>query len=572
MTAYVLLFVKKLKKSNPPLSDLVCQAETLWTTEAQLSLKASRHFDHWKRQWSLFLDHTGVWRCGGRLHNAQISYATKFPAILPNDHHFTTLVIDRAHKRVFHNGVKETLTEIRSRYWIPRGRAVVRQFIFRCTLCHRFESQAYKAPTPPLPPIRVQTEPPFTYTGVDFAGPLYVKTNDPIPNSDKVWICLYTCCVTRAVHLDLVPNLSTHTFLYSFRRFAARRGLPRRMISDNGKTFKAAAKTLKVIMTDEKVVAQLAERRVEWTFNIKRAPWWGGVFERLVRLTKRCLRKMIGKTKLRHDELLTLLVEVEAIVNSRPLTFVSPNDLEDPLTPSHLLTGCRLLSLPDNRDYEQETDKTFTTNSETLNKRMVLMNRLLQLFWKRWRLEYLLELRTAHVPWGPASSGHKTIAEGDVVIVHDEQEKRGFWKIGLVLELLPGRDGEVWGAVIGVYSGGKCKLLRRPVQRLYPLETSNSDLFGNERSESSVANKRSKDMTDDSVTSSNITTDIEGVHNSKGEIDNEIEMPRELSGSKSTKSTEKSNLSSLESTRQRTSRAAAREARDRIVAQTMSGI
>ena len=146
--------------------------------------------------------------------------------------------------------------------------------------------------------------------------------------------------------------------------------------------------------------------------------------------------------------------------------------------------------------------------------------------------------------------------------------------MGLVLELIPGRDGEVRGAVIRVYSGGKCKLLRRPVQRLYPLETSNSDLFGNGWSESSVADKGSKDMTDDSVTSSNTPTDIdiEGVHNLKGEIDNEIEMPREPSGSKSTKSTEKSNLSLLELTRQRTSRAAAREARDRIVAQTMSGI
>ena len=173
------------------------------------------------------------------------------------------------------------------------------------------------------------------------------------------------------------------------------------MISDNGKTFKATAKTLKVIMTDAKVVAQLAERRVEWTFNIERAPWRGSVYERLVCSTKRCLRKMIGKTKLRHDKLLTLLVEeVEAIVNSRPLTFVSPNDLEELLTPSHVLTGRRLLSLPDNRDYEQETDKTFTTSSETLNKRMVLMNRLLQLFWKRWRSEYLLELCKAHTPRG----------------------------------------------------------------------------------------------------------------------------------------------------------------------------
>ena len=156
--------------------------------------------------------------------------------------------------------------------------------------------------------------------------------------------------------------------------------------------------------------------------------------------------------------------------------------------------------------------------------------------------------------------------------MHDEQEKRGFWKMGRVIELIQGRDGEVRGAVIRVYFGGKCKLLRRHVQCLYLLETNNSDLFRNGRSKPSVADKESEDMTDDSVATSNTPTEIEIVHNSKGEIDGEIEVSQEHSDSESTESTEKSNLSSLESTWQRTSTAAAREACDRIVAQTMNGI
>ena len=145
----------------------------------------------------------------------------------------------------------------------------------------------------------------------------------------KVWICLYTCCVVRAIHLDLVPDQTTPAFLRSFRRYVARRGVPRQVVSDNGKTFKAAAKAL---------------RDVKWVFNIPKAPWWGGVFERLVRCIKRCLRKMVGQAKLSADELLTVLLEVEMVLNSRPLTVVSAEDVEEPLTPSHLIVGQRIMS------------------------------------------------------------------------------------------------------------------------------------------------------------------------------------------------------------------------------------
>ena len=194
----------------------------------------------------------------------------------------------------------------------------MKMIIHSCVLCRRFEGLPCRAPPPPpLPTFRVKEQPPFTYTGVDFAGPLYAKTSN-VAESKKVWICLYTCCMVRAVHLDVIPDMSTQTFIHSFKRFAARRGLSRKIVSDNGKTFKSAAKVIKAVMSHEKVQVYLAGVGVEWVFNIERAPWWGGVFERMVRSTKRCLKKMIGQARFSFDELLTAVTEVELMVNSRP--------------------------------------------------------------------------------------------------------------------------------------------------------------------------------------------------------------------------------------------------------------
>lgn len=123
--------------------------------------------------------------------------------------------------------------------------------------------------------------PPFFSTGVDFAGPLYVKTYGLI-NSKKVWLCLYTCCVTRAVSIDIVPDLSTQTFIRSLKRFCARRGLPHLLISDNGKTFKAASRVINDIVSAEEVQQHLSQVNVQWSFNLAKAPWWGRIFERLI--------------------------------------------------------------------------------------------------------------------------------------------------------------------------------------------------------------------------------------------------------------------------------------------------
>ena len=141
-----------------------------------------------------------------------------------------------------HNGVHDTLTKIRSKYWIVKGRRSARSFVPQCVICRRFEGKSFTAPLPPpLPKFRVQETKPHTHTALDFAGPLHVKTS-VVTQSSKMWVCLYTCCVTCAVYIDIVPDMSTDTFLRSLRQFCARQGTPLLLVSDNTKTCKGAAK------------------------------------------------------------------------------------------------------------------------------------------------------------------------------------------------------------------------------------------------------------------------------------------------------------------------------------------
>ncbi len=191
--------------------------------------------------------HRQVW-CLGRMSKSCLPLSAQNPILLDRSHHLTKMIVTDAHLRVLHNGVKETLTELRSEYWLVKGRQYIRKVIHSCIVCKRQEGKpCHGNPPPPLPEYRVQQSRPFQTTGVDFAGPLYVKTSDGAGTS-KVWLCLYTCCSTRAVHLDLVTDMTADTFIRSFRRFSARRGMPSKMISDNGKTFKSASKIISHIL------------------------------------------------------------------------------------------------------------------------------------------------------------------------------------------------------------------------------------------------------------------------------------------------------------------------------------
>ena len=275
-TAYVLRFARNLKAridntETALTADLetseIENAKIKWFRAVQADIRRDKGFENLKANLNLFEDENKVLRCRGRLGNAPLDFESRYPVILPRDGHFTDLIIDQCHKTVKHNGVKDTLTELRSNFWIVKGRQKIKRFVTRCTVCKRVQGKSYDAPPqPPLPEFRVDVEYAFYKIGVDFAGPLYVKN---IYGDDgsmyKVYILLITCASTRAIHLELVPNLEADSLIRGLKRFQARRGIPRFVISDNGNTFK-----------DAKVRAFLIENGIAWKFIIERASWFGG--------------------------------------------------------------------------------------------------------------------------------------------------------------------------------------------------------------------------------------------------------------------------------------------------------
>ena len=487
VTALVLRFVKRLRGADrvcstaQPAAEEIVQAKLKWVRCMQVNLPNHKDFTSWKQKLGLFLDEDRVWRCGGRMLNSSLPLSAKNPILLDQNHRLTTLFVLDAHKRVLHNGTRETLAELRSLYWVIRGRQVVKKLLRNCVTCRRYEGTPCEGlPSPPLPAFRVSRSRPFQATGVDFAGPLYVKASDA-PRAMKVWMALYTCYTTRAVHLDLVPDMTAGTFLRSFRRFVARRGMPAKMLSDNAKTFKSASDAIAKTLDSPEVKKFFGDVHVDWQFNLEKAPWQGGVFERMIKSAKRCLKKAIGRNCLTFDELLTLVIEVEGVLNSRPLTYVYDGDVTEPLTPSHLLVGFRILTLPD-ATVPVGVDDDYTP--ENLTRRATHLAKTLEKFWKRWKREYLLELREFHRTAGHGGASH-ALQPGEVVTIYDDNHQRGMWRLGRIEELIPGADGQVRGVRVRVVSkGGQLKIINRPIQHLYPLEvrSEHSDSISTETS------------------------------------------------------------------------------------------
>ncbi|XP_074608745.1 uncharacterized protein LOC141863176 [Acropora palmata] len=314
---------------------------------------------------------------------------------------------------------------------------------------------------PPLPSSRVSDDPPFSNTGIDFAGPLY--TSD---NGSKIYICLFTCASTRVVHLQLVDSLSVTAFLQAFRRFAARSSLPARLISDNAKTFKSAAKEVKSIGRSTEVQRFLANKGIVWDFIVEKAPVHGGFWERMIQSTKRCLRKSLGRTSMNFESLRTLLIEIEATINNRPLTYIYDDEerVWYPLTPSHLIYGRRIASEPSDRQFE------IVSTHKSLTKRAQYHKRLLEQFTNSWKREHLMSLRETSAFFHRPSK--EIIQVRDIVLLRNECKPRAFWKLAKVTELVRGRDGAVRSAKILCLTSSKEKTteLRRPVQHLVPLE------------------------------------------------------------------------------------------------------
>ena len=253
------------------------------------------------------------------------------------------------------------------------------------------------------------------------------------------------CASTRAILLDLVPQIDARCLIRSFNRFISRRGCPDHMISDNGKNF--------VSIESQTHAAILG---IQWHCNLPLDPWHGGFFECLVCSVKELLRKDLEKKKLNYEQLTTVLFEIEAILNNRPLTYVYPNDIEECITPNNLLYERKLnFSSTDSRlGYDSYKTANHCDVTDIINK-----------LWKRWSKEYVGNLRETH-KHRDQNRLQPTPAVADVVLIHDENQFRSIWRMGIVNEVITSDDGQIRGATVR----SNQTLLKRPINKLYPIE------------------------------------------------------------------------------------------------------
>ena len=296
-----------MKQIGPLTTEELKKAEDVWLKVAQRDEEMESHME-------LKVENVGLWRCSGRAPDYH-------PIFIPCKHLLAILIIERCHEETLHGGVQSTMCKVRERFWIPRLRQLVKKIRFKCNRCKKLRAKSLPSPpTSALPKFRAELVDPFSSTGVDFAGPLYYKTRKKTTN--KAYIALFTCATTRAVHLKLCKDLTACEFKRTLKEFIARRGTPRQIVSDNAKTFVATKSWLEKLQRDDGVNNYLASQSIKWKFNLSRAPWWGGFFERLVGVMKSALSKVVGKALLTYPELEEILLDIECFMNNRPLTYM----------------------------------------------------------------------------------------------------------------------------------------------------------------------------------------------------------------------------------------------------------
>ena len=438
---------KNTRMQGPLSTEEMESQELLWVLRAQS--QGSANFERDSLQLNLQKNQHGVLECRGRVQGF-------YPIYIPDSSNLAEKFVQHAHKAALHGGVGITMVKVRERHWIPRLRRLVRQVIKKCLGCKRFHAIAYATPPPGnLPTTRTEGTTAFQVIGIDYAGPLRYRISKG--KEGKSYVLLYACSLTRGIYLDLLPSLEMPECLDSLQRFIARRGRPERIYSDNGATFIGAAKWVRMVMRNEPVQSYLAKYGIRWQFNLSRAPWWGGQFERMIGLVKSALFKVIGHGQLSWKELEKVLLSVEISLNDRPLGYVEEDVQYPTITPNSFL-----FLRP---NYLLEPPAHLVEDND-LRKRYKYLLRCKQAMWKRWTTEYLRALRERYICNKKGGRGVPQI--GEVVIIKSEEKNRGKWALGIVQDLIMGRDGVIRGAKLRT---GKSNI-ERPVQFLYPLELS----------------------------------------------------------------------------------------------------
>ncbi|UYV81292.1 hypothetical protein LAZ67_20000677 [Cordylochernes scorpioides] len=381
---------------------------------------------------NIFIDSQGILRVGGRLRHSDLGIDQKHPMLIPRDHFVTKLIVLHYHLNNLHSGTQLTLSLIRNKFWIPSGRNLIKRVLNQCLVCLKSKSKAIHQIMGDLPKNRLLPGRPFEKIGIDLAGPIQAK---PMLKRSKVifkfYIVLFVCFTTKAIHLEISSDLTAETFLAALKIFISRRGRPTDIYSDNATNFKGASNILKErwkLFKAANIQDFSAIESINWHFIPPSAPNFGGLWEAGIKSVKTILSKTMKSRLLNYEELLTLLAQIEACLNSRPLTFVSndPNDLTA-LTPGHFLIGNAMR-------HDAESDHS----NLNLRSRWDLIQPQRDYFWNRWSCEYLHQLQERR-KW---RTSHPDVNIGDLVVL-GEQNKPLQWKLARIVQIFPGEDDHV---------------------------------------------------------------------------------------------------------------------------------
>lgn len=403
------------------------------------------------RKLAPFVDDAGHLRVGGRLSRASLEFDVKHPLLLPRDDRLTFLLIDEYHRRFMHPGVQTLHNLLSQHFWVLSPKRAIHSVTSKCVKC--FRSRPPGAPAPfmgDLPSYRISQLKSFSSAAVDFGGPFDISLGRGRGNKTyKGYICVFVCTSTKAIHTELVTELSSEAYLAALRRFVARRGRCSRLVSDQGKNFVGANSTLQRLLKD---VAE-HDHQIKFEFNPPGSPHFSGLAEAGIKAVKTHLSRVIGSQRLTYEEFSTVLTQVEALLNSRPLTPLSadPNDLSV-LSPGHFLTMEPLSVVP---------DEDLADTKVSVVQRWRLLQKMHQDFWSKWSKEYMHTLQQ-RMKW---HDKQPNIVKGALVLILNEQTGPMKWPLGRIVDTHPGSDGVCRVVTVRTSTG----LYKRPVVKLCPL-------------------------------------------------------------------------------------------------------
>lgn len=491
MIAYVRRFISNAGKAKRRRTTFLTSGELLKAKE-RILYSSQQHFfkeeiemvskgkalpkRHSLVQLSPYLDDAGLLRADTRLSESDLPELSTCPIVLSPKSKVVQLMVKEIHVKMRHVGASATMAAVAQSFHIPRLKQMLVSIRKNCIECQKRWAKPAQQSMGNLPSVRTEVSKVFESVGVDYAGPVIVKSNKGRRYfNTKTYLALFVCMATRAIHIEVVADASTPAFLAALDRFSGRRGKPAHLYSDNGGNFVGANAQLRHITAEirkdenRELIHEWSSEQgaiwhevenIRWHFQPPKSPNFGGLWEAGVKSMKNLMKSSLRDINLSYDELVTLAVSAEAVLNSRPYLPLQSTDPDGlcPLTPGHFIVNRPLTALP------QQVD---VSSKVCLLRRWNLVKRLEYQLWMRWKKLYLAQLRGRK----KQQKSHPNLKIDDVVMLMDDDLPRNQWPLGRIVDVFPGPDGKVRVANVKVVK----RIFKRSIRHLIPIPVQVND-------------------------------------------------------------------------------------------------